>query len=136
MGSLMAGWNSPVLNSKQAGIARSTSFTREEIEDFWNRKKNAEEEHRRAAADLAMELKAQQTETVDGNSTHHINSEQLPSVEEELEKLNSFRDWWTKTNWAFLNEPAMKRMEAGNLYKYTTQFHVAAPPTTSPAKND
>lgn len=124
----MAGWNSPALNNKQ-GFERSSSFTKEEIEEFWNKHKLAQQEHLQAAASVANELKLahqDNTSKEDGSSNEEVDGEEAPSVEEELEKQNSFKDWWTKSSWAFLNEPAMKRMEAAN-YKYLAQFHVVDP---------
>ncbi|KAI5067038.1 hypothetical protein GOP47_0017566 [Adiantum capillus-veneris] len=140
MGSLMAGWNSPTLNSKQGGYARSSSFTKYEIEEFKNKQKLAEEEHHKAAVLLAAELtqahqdisiKVDQRKKAVQADGGEPSSAPL-SVEEELERLNSFKDWWTKSSWAFLNDPAMKRMEAAN-HKYKAQFHVAAP--ASPPKS-
>ncbi|MCO5589137.1 hypothetical protein L7F22_043103 [Adiantum nelumboides] len=139
MGSLMAGWNSPTRpNSKQGAYARSSSFTKYEIEEFKNRQKFAKEEHLKAAALLAAEL-AQAHQ--DGMKVDQLKkgvqlADGEPSsvpvwVEEELERLNSFKDWWTKSSWAFLNDSAMKRMDATN-YKYKSQFHVAAPAASPP----
>jgi hypothetical protein len=35
------------------------------------------------------------------------------------------RDWWTKSNWAFLNEPPQEEAP-GTAHSYTPQFDVAA----------
>uniref|UniRef100_A0A2P2JLG0 Uncharacterized protein n=1 Tax=Rhizophora mucronata TaxID=61149 RepID=A0A2P2JLG0_RHIMU len=50
MGSLMAGWDSHVLDRdpKLAKYKRNWSFTKEEIEAYWNSKKKIQEEHLRA----------------------------------------------------------------------------------------
>lgn len=134
MGSLMAGWASPVLGTKQASLARKTSFTREEIETYWKAKRDLEEEHSRAAAELAMQIKPQESpNTVAEETTVEPNASESPSVEEELEKVGSYKDWWTKSSWAFLNEPPIKRLEAAN-YKYTSQHQVAAQ-SISPINN-
>eukprot|EP00250_Pteridium_aquilinum_P023075 c26160_g1_i1 orf=115-549(-) len=139
MGSLMAGWDSPRLKSKHGPrFERSSSCTKEEIEEFWNKHKLAEQERLQAASALTEQLKRanqQDTPMEDRNSNSERDGETLASIEDDLEKLNSFNDWWTKSSWAFLNEPAMKRIEAAN-YKYKTQFQVAdlanqAPPIPS-----
>ncbi|MBA0720599.1 hypothetical protein Golax_008212 [Gossypium laxum] len=48
MGSLMAGWDSPVSASKSATIQRNRSLTKEEIEAYWKSKKKTEEDHLKA----------------------------------------------------------------------------------------
>lgn len=124
----MAGWNSTALNNKK-GFERKSSFTKEEIVEFWNKHKQAEQEHLQAATLLATELKLAHQDTfskVDGSTSEEVDGDAATSIEEELEKSDSFKDWWTKSSWAFLNEPAMKRMEAAH-YKYLAQFHVADP---------
>ncbi|GFQ04476.1 hypothetical protein PHJA_002591500 [Phtheirospermum japonicum] len=45
MGSLMAGWDSPVQDPNVVKYRRNKSLTKEEIEVFWKSKKQKEEEH-------------------------------------------------------------------------------------------
>jgi hypothetical protein len=35
------------------------------------------------------------------------------------------RDWWTRSSWAFLNEPPQEEPSARAQQRYTPQFHVA-----------
>lgn len=44
-------------------------------------------------------------------------------LDSNLEQLINKNGWWTKSNWAFLNEPPV--MEAASS-KYAAQFHVAS----------
>jgi len=41
------------------------------------------------------------------------------------ESAGKSRDWWTRSNWAFLNEPPQE-VAPGTAHSYTPQFHVAA----------
>ncbi|KAK6939476.1 hypothetical protein RJ641_029007, partial [Dillenia turbinata] len=47
MGSLMAGWDSPVLDPKLVKFQRNWSLTKGEIKAYWKSKKETEEEHLR-----------------------------------------------------------------------------------------
>ncbi|KAL6011351.1 hypothetical protein ACLOJK_001797 [Asimina triloba] len=55
MGSLMAGWNSPVSDPKAVKFQRNRSFAKEEIEAYWKSKKRIEEEHLRSISDLSQD---------------------------------------------------------------------------------
>ncbi|KAH7387889.1 hypothetical protein KP509_16G047100 [Ceratopteris richardii] len=130
MGSLMPGWDSPAMKSNLARYGRSSSFTKGEIEEFWNKQRLAEHAHFEAAVRLTEEIQQSHEETTkvednkDINSSGESLSNSSRSVEEELDSSMSFKDWWTKSNWAFLNEPAIKRMESADK-NYSAQFNVA-----------
>ncbi|WVZ19771.1 hypothetical protein V8G54_007093 [Vigna mungo] len=112
MGSLMAGWDSPTLDPESATIERNRSLTKEEINAFWNAKKETELEHLRAISKLSQTIQA-----------HSQKSLGMISVDENsLEQLMNKNCWWTKSRWAFLNEPPL--MEASS-NKYVSQFDVA-----------
>ncbi|XP_010536343.1 PREDICTED: uncharacterized protein LOC104811375 [Tarenaya hassleriana] len=108
MGSLMAGWDSPVDDPKT--VKRTKSFTKEEIEAFWRLKKKTEEEHLQAISKLLdnedVERKEAQDNTAEGAS----------------EKQNNTKGWWRRSSWAFLNEP---REAEGRPNNYVPQFDVA-----------
>ncbi|KAF8022806.1 hypothetical protein BT93_F0348 [Corymbia citriodora subsp. variegata] len=120
MGSLMAGWDSPVLDPKHAAYQRNRSFTKEEIEAYWRSKKEkAEEELPKAPSDGTQEMvfgeRARKSER----------SNSLPAeLEAEMtwERLINNKGWWTWSNWAFLNAPPVSE---GRTNSYASQFHVA-----------
>eukprot|EP00252_Welwitschia_mirabilis_P025259 TRINITY_DN7810_c0_g1_i2.p1 TRINITY_DN7810_c0_g1~~TRINITY_DN7810_c0_g1_i2.p1 ORF type:complete len:123 (+),score=28.14 TRINITY_DN7810_c0_g1_i2:139-507(+) len=112
MGSLMAGWSSSALSSSKLG--KNKSLTKEEIDAFWRSKRQAQEEHARAAS-AALSSSSSSSESVGEGSSLST---------EEKDAVKDFTAWWTKSKWAFLNEPPVKAME-GPSYKYAAQYHVA-----------
>ncbi|CAL9215563.1 unnamed protein product [Arabidopsis halleri] len=107
MGSLMSGWDSPVMDPNS--VRRCKSLTREEIDTFWKTKKN-EEEHVQAVSKLVTQEGAQSQ------------AQEEKRVEDLFENQSKRSGWWRKTNWAFLNEP---REEEGRQNNYVPQFKVA-----------
>nr|CAD1830019.1 unnamed protein product [Ananas comosus var. bracteatus] len=63
-----------------------------------------------------------------GPSSPHAQSAESPRGEQEQETIGSkpdkTGDWWTRSNWAFLNEPPRDEM-APSAHNYTAQFDVA-----------
>ncbi|KAL0391965.1 UNVERIFIED_CONTAM: hypothetical protein Sradi_2419300 [Sesamum radiatum] len=117
MGSLMAGWDSPVPHPNLEKYRRSKSLTKEEIEAFWKSKKLKEEEHLR---DISLLSPRTQTSIFEeGATTPTTDTERNKS----LEKLIQKNGWWISSNWAFLNEPPVIATE-GTRHKYASQFHV------------
>ncbi|KAK7280671.1 hypothetical protein RJT34_25738 [Clitoria ternatea] len=124
MGSLMAGWG-----SKSATLKRNRSLTKDEIDAYWKSKKKIEEEHLQAISSLS-------DETVQGSGSKNREPERkfqksitMPVTrvkdsftDTSLEQLIKKNGWWTKSNWAFLNEPPVSE---GASNKYAAQFHVA-----------
>ncbi|CDP07497.1 unnamed protein product [Coffea canephora] len=132
MGSLMAGWDSPVQDPKVEKLRRNSSLTREEIQAFWKSKKQKEEEHLR---DISMLSPRSQENVFEDARMRNRRSDSLPAqdAKEEdldpetasnLEKLILKHGWWISSNSAFLNEPPVIAGE-GPRYKYASQFHVA-----------
>ncbi|BAT77757.1 hypothetical protein LR48_Vigan09g025300 [Vigna angularis] len=112
MGSLMAGWDSPTLDPESATIERNRSLTKEEINAFWTAKKETELEHLRAISKLSQTIQP-----------HSQKSLGMINVDENsLEQLMNKNCWWTKSRWAFLNEPPLMEASSNN---YVSQFDVA-----------
>jgi len=44
-------------------------------------------------------------------------------AKDDLDNLRNAKAWWTRSNWAFLNEPPLMAME-GSAHKYAAQYHV------------
>lgn len=137
MGSLMAGWDSPVLgDDNKVRLMRNRSLTKEEVEAFWKQHRKSEDggessplgspgamessfgslERRRslASSPLARGMKIDPAARVEG----------FPDDAAAGESPSKSRDWWTRSNWAFLNEPPQE-VVFGKPQNYTPQFHVA-----------
>jgi hypothetical protein len=127
MGSLMAGWDANPWNAEKVMNRSKTSLTKEEIEAFWRARQLAMEEHLNEAA--AQKI-ACQDETNGGTPTIVIPNAPMEIIEEvHVVPMAMSPDWWTRSNWAFLNEPPEKDMR-NTRGKYTAQFDVAAKATT------
>ncbi|XP_008784906.2 uncharacterized protein LOC103703734 [Phoenix dactylifera] len=139
MGSLMAGWNTPVQDPKAARYQRNRSLTRGEIDAYWKSKKKTEEEHLRELSGFVENNQGH------GSGEKLQRSSSLPLTDRREGSLNNiFKShdernnktncWWTWSNWAFLNEPPVTAME-GPSYKYASQYHVANFGSSSAANN-
>ncbi|KAF8022810.1 hypothetical protein BT93_F0352 [Corymbia citriodora subsp. variegata] len=119
MGSLMAGWDSPVLDPKHVAHQRNRSFTKEEIEAYGRSKKEkAEEELRNAQSDGTQEM------VFEESARKYEGSNSLPAeLEGEMtwENIINNKGWWTRSNWAFLNELPVFERSNNN---YVSQFHI------------
>ncbi|MED6135953.1 hypothetical protein PIB30_051568 [Stylosanthes scabra] len=127
MGSLMAGWDSKSATT----LKRNRSLTKDEIDAYWRTKKKIEEEHLRSISNLSevvqtsrtsndmSEKKLQRAITMPlhrGNESLNLN------IDSNLEELIKKNGWWTKSSWAFLNEPPVTESSTN---KYVSQFQVA-----------
>ncbi|KAF3629381.1 RER1B family protein [Capsicum annuum] len=129
MGSLMAGWDSPVSDPQTMKYRKTKSLTKEEIEAYWRSKKQIEEEHQRYISMLSPQsLKKANIvfEEAAKAEQERLNLGELSDLEREesLDQLIKKNGWWISSNWAHLNEPPLKEPE-GATYKYVSQFHVA-----------
>ncbi|XP_044470279.1 uncharacterized protein LOC123199372 [Mangifera indica] len=102
------------------------SITKQEIARFWMQKRVVEEDHLLAAIKAAARIRArniseedykQFVESLkddDGNEACKKNSSSIPSSKQD-EIVNEVRvgikDWWTKSKYAYLNQPAIESME-------------------------
>ncbi|CAL0319003.1 unnamed protein product [Lupinus luteus] len=119
-------WDSSTLDPKSATLERNQSLTKEEINAFWRTKKKIEEEHLRAVSKLSENIQVSKYKEIE---KFHSSTVPLARIKESLdmdadtnlEQLIKKNGWWTKSRWAFLNEPPI--MEAAS-NKYASQFHV------------
>lgn len=135
MGSLMAGWDSPVSDPQAMKYRKNKSLTKEEIEAYWRSKKQIEEEHQRYISMLSPQSQNQANiafEEAVKAEEERLNSSDLSS-DESLDQLIKKNGWWISSNWAHLNEPPVKVPE-GAASKYVSQFHVANIATQSNTK--
>ncbi|KAJ1254011.1 hypothetical protein BS78_01G025300 [Paspalum vaginatum] len=141
MGSLMAGWDSPVLggDDKKIHARRNRSLTREEVEAFWKQRRRSED-----GGELASPLASPATESPFGSlemarsasarGARTGGGPPSPAVRVDgflpgdydggADSPSKSRDWWTRSSWAFLNEPPLEE-PSGRAQRYTPQFHVA-----------
>ncbi|KAL9312936.1 hypothetical protein ACSQ67_018388 [Phaseolus vulgaris] len=129
MGSLMAGWDSPTLDPESASIKRNRSLTKEQINAYWRTKEKTESEHIQAIPKLSETIqtpKLEDSENCGVSITVGLNRKKEPldmDVDENsLKKFVKKNCWWTKSSWAFLNEPPVIEASSNN---YGSQFHVA-----------
>ncbi|XP_010672838.3 uncharacterized protein LOC104889342 isoform X1 [Beta vulgaris subsp. vulgaris] len=129
MGSLLSGWDSPIQDPKFASLMRNKSLTKERIEEYWKHKKNTEKEHLKAISEVEESLSEDiaPNELIRSNSLPMIgrkNGKSILTKESEMELKHLGNCWWTRSNWAFLNEPPVIEGEVPK-YKYASQYHIA-----------
>ncbi|THU69370.1 hypothetical protein C4D60_Mb08t13700 [Musa balbisiana] len=92
------------------------SFTREEIDRYWRTRRMVEEDHLLFAEKAVARIRAKALKKDD-----HQQFEELPKemLEEDVKKKTSseneelrigIKDWWTKSKYAYLNQPAIRSM--------------------------
>ncbi|XP_068640942.1 uncharacterized protein [Aristolochia californica] len=101
------------------------SVTREEIERFWRKKKLDEEDHFLAALKASARIRARnfsdeeyrrfQESLLDTEEDKDDDQEKSPMTQKKDENHTDIRvgikDWWTKSKYAYLNQPAIQSME-------------------------
>ncbi|XP_020594889.1 uncharacterized protein LOC110034989 isoform X2 [Phalaenopsis equestris] len=129
MGSLMAGWSSAGKDFRSEKFQRNKSLTKEEIESYWKSKKMNDEEHLTVLSDVQTEnqMNGGSADKFQRSISFPIGGERKMNYGDEnilTDELKKRDGWWTRSNWAFLNEPPVTAME-GPSYKYAAQYHVA-----------
>lgn len=129
MGSLMSGWDSHPLDDQKVTKRSNSSLTKDEISAFWRSRQRAMEEHLKEAA-AQKALAATVTQQSGGGSSLSVASAVAIEVprqasEEVQQPTASSPDWWTRSNWAFLNFPPEMLLKDSR-DRYTPQFDVAA----------
>eukprot|EP01018_Ginkgo_biloba_P029814 Gb_16039 [translate_table: standard] len=130
MGSLMAGWDSHI-DAKQGLPTKNASLTKEEINSYWRTKRIIEEEHLLAAFKAAARIQAQRFTAEDyrrfeESLVEEDKPEKLKKLSDDEETRIGIKDWWTRSNHAYLNQPPVKSMaEEKPKNKYVAQFHIA-----------
>ncbi|WOL03215.1 hypothetical protein Cni_G11935 [Canna indica] len=153
MGSLMAGWSSPFADPEKGfhymcdllivsvflsyicssqynswinitctvQLKRNKSLTKEEIDSFrkGHKTNNKEEEDDFNTTLISSPRTPQET---DGRRKKPFMGFSETADMDKPSKAAG--DWWTRSNWAFLNEPPRDEL-SDSAHKYTAQFHVA-----------
>ncbi|WOL07329.1 hypothetical protein Cni_G16069 [Canna indica] len=110
----------PLPRSHRPAVVRSV--TRDEINQYWQIKRMDEEDHLLAAEKAAARIRAKALkeddyrrfeeslkETEDGDRKKGELTTADRSDDKEL--WIGIKDWWTKSKFAYLNQPAIKSME-------------------------
>ncbi|BBN05091.1 hypothetical protein MPTK1_3g10210 [Marchantia polymorpha subsp. ruderalis] len=125
MGSLMAGWQTNRCDAEAALKRTTSSMTKAEVERFWRSKRNAIKRHLRfiEAQQDAEELD-QRSSNSSGSYTDSTSTPSTPtasSLPNDLSSNTGRQAWWTRSSWAFLNEPPAQENKKN---RYTPQFDV------------
>ncbi|KAG6543338.1 hypothetical protein Mapa_015252 [Marchantia paleacea] len=128
MGSLMAGWRTQ--SSGQPMKRSHSSLTKNDIDKFWRVKQSAFRRHLRQAqkdAFMARSITIAEDAGSESGLTCSDNGESDDDVTTTTptsgkSSTNEAKiDWWTKSRWAFLNEPPIIGKKHD---RYTAQFHL------------
>ncbi|XP_055803146.1 uncharacterized protein LOC129872252 [Solanum dulcamara] len=118
------------------------SLTKQEIAKYWKQKRKTEEEHfldaiKAAARIRARNLSAEEynhflysLKVDDDNMENEMVPKNISEINENMkEKRVGIKDWWTKSKYAYLNQPALKSMERhGSTYIPQLYCYKAPPP--------
>ncbi|KAM6544300.1 hypothetical protein CsatB_008747 [Cannabis sativa] len=113
---------------------RNRSLTKEDIEAFWRTKNKTVEEHLKDLSEAKQHRqkidKFEKDDYSGKKSQVKSSSLSLHSLKVDVDSETSIENhikkngWWTRSNWAFLNEPLASEAE-GPPNTYVSQFHVA-----------
>ncbi|KAG8061604.1 hypothetical protein GUJ93_ZPchr0003g18455 [Zizania palustris] len=143
MGSLMGGWDSPVLGDENKVRAqRNKSLTKEDVEAFWKLHRIRLPDQDGGEMSISCSPLGSPSPAAMARSPHGARANE-PAVRVEgffpdddggsaADSPSSSRDWWTRSKWAFLNEPPQED-DDGKAQSYTAQFHVATIATSHAA---
>ncbi|RWR90678.1 Peptide methionine sulfoxide reductase MrsB [Cinnamomum micranthum f. kanehirae] len=106
-------------NTRQVKVCKSV--TREEIARFWRQKKMEQEDHLFAAIKAAARIRARNL-TVDDYRRFEESLEDDKDNDQENENKSQkdlddkeirvgIKDWWTKSKYAYLNQPDIQSMD-------------------------
>ncbi|KAF5753076.1 hypothetical protein HS088_TW01G00994 [Tripterygium wilfordii] len=115
------------------GKTITESVTKQEIAKFWIRKRFEEEDHLLAAIKAAARIRARNLmeedyqryeeslkdadgETKANNSSAPINNEKQSEVRIGI------KDWWTKSKYAYLNQPAIESNDASRAKRRASAY--------------
>ncbi|URE33400.1 hypothetical protein MUK42_18270 [Musa troglodytarum] len=108
----------PPLSSPMKPI-KVRSFTREEIDRYWRARRMVEDDHLLFAEKAAAQIRAKALKEDEHRRFEELLKELLE--EDAKEKTSSenkalrigITDWWTKSKYAYLNQPAIRSMGDG-----------------------
>ncbi|KAL6993386.1 hypothetical protein U1Q18_011502 [Sarracenia purpurea var. burkii] len=129
---------------------REVSVTNQEIAKFWRRKRMEEEDHHLAAIKAAARIRARNLTANEyrrfedsleddcGSKESKATPDFSSTKDENNKELRvGIKDWWTKSKYAYLNQPAIETMDAPKRRASTTyipnlcNYKPPLPPTVS-----
>uniref|UniRef100_A0ACD6A724 Uncharacterized protein n=1 Tax=Avena sativa TaxID=4498 RepID=A0ACD6A724_AVESA len=128
MGSLMAGWSSHELDDDQkARFMRNRSLTKEDVEAFWRQHKKPAAEVHNAGGEMLVVASPPLASSPRQDCSSSLRPSTLPHVRSSPPEMtrtdgdggaaasspSTSRDWWSRSSWAFLNEPPPPTQIAG-----------------------
>jgi aspartate oxidase len=111
MGSLMAGWKGENQLKREG---RQRSLTKDEIDNFWKSKNKERDEH----ASHLEELMKEQASVIREAALSELPAEARENMSES-DKQEHVKDWWRRSQMAYLNEVPAPYKRGGN---YKAQF--------------
>ncbi|KAG6543339.1 hypothetical protein Mapa_015253 [Marchantia paleacea] len=129
MGSLMPGWQTNRPDVKQALKRSKSSLTKDDIDKFWRIKQNSIRKHLQQAqrdAILARSITIPEDVTSESgltctDSTTSTSFASTPTSTAPINSPEGKMDWWTRSHWAFLNEPPVSEHRQN---RYTAQYDI------------
>ncbi|KAK4428630.1 hypothetical protein Salat_1162800 [Sesamum alatum] len=98
------------------------SVTKQQVADYWRQRRMIEEDHLSAAIKAAAHIRAQNLSDhdyrqfldslEDDENKENENTTEASSKKDEKEEIRvGIKDWWTKSAYAYLNEPFMTQVD-------------------------
>ncbi|URE03006.1 hypothetical protein MUK42_20213 [Musa troglodytarum] len=108
------------------------SVTRDEIDKYWRTRRMIEEDHLLAAEKAAARIRAKALKEEDYRRFEESLKEMLNSADgdedgkegDDEELQIGIKDWWTKSKFAYLNQPAIKSMGENATPKRPTSTYI------------
>lgn len=114
------------------------SLTKQEIAKYWKQKRKTEEEHFLDAIKAAARIRARNLSVEEYKLfVYSLKAEDDDMVPKNISEINEnmkekrvgIKDWWTKSKYAYLNQPALNSMERqGSTYIPQLYCYKAPPP--------
>ncbi|XP_042409031.1 uncharacterized protein LOC121998262 [Zingiber officinale] len=110
------------------------SITVEEINQYWRMKRMIQEDHLLAAEKAVAKIRAKSLKEEDYRKFEESLEETLDEAKGEgktqanhngeMETWIRFRDWWTKSKYSYLNQPATESMGQNATTKHPTSTYI------------
>ncbi|KAG6543340.1 hypothetical protein Mapa_015254 [Marchantia paleacea] len=130
MGSLMAGWQSQPPDTKEEVKRVKSTVTKGNIENFWRTKEVSVRSHLqqarkdaylRRSISIAEDAESENGQGLTSSESGESDADFPPTTPTSVIPKDLSIDWWTKSRWAFLNEPpTIGKKQNG----YMSQFHL------------
>ncbi|CAN6481628.1 unnamed protein product [Victoria cruziana] len=126
------------------GRSGGVCVTKEEIAKYWRRKKMEEEEHLFSAVKAAARIKSRTLTEEEYHRFEESLESEVGEKEGEANKGNEcsskeirlgIKDWWTRSWYAYLNQPAVQSADGARFSKSSYIVHNLRCYTPLPSRN-